>query len=77
MRATRGAAFLISRLLLRVRRMYVASIRLDYLLECMECTERTLITRVWTFYHSLSDHACFDNLSRETYAKHSAGAKAF
>ena len=29
-------------------------------------SERTLITRVWTFYHSLSDHACFDHLSRET-----------
>ena len=42
----------------------------------MKCTERTLITRVWTFYHSLSDHACFDHLSRETYAKHSAGPKA-
>ena len=23
----------------------------------MECTERYLITRVWTFYHSQSDHA--------------------
>ena len=22
----------------------------------MECTERNFITRVWTFYHSLSDH---------------------
>ena len=54
-------AILISRLLLRTRRMYVASIRLD----CMECTESNLITRV-------SDH-----LSRETYAKHSAGEKAF
>ena len=28
----------------------------------MECTERDLITRDWTFYHSLSDHACFDHL---------------
>ena len=36
-------AILISRLLLRMRRMYVASIRLDF---HQECTERTLITRV-------------------------------
>ena len=38
-------AILISRLL------YIA-IRLDFHKECMECTERTLITSVWTFYHS-------------------------
>jgi len=24
--------------------------------------------RVWTFYHSLSDHTCFDHLSRESTA---------
>ena len=36
-------AILISRLLLRMRRMYVASIRLDF---HQECTERTLITHV-------------------------------
>ena len=36
-------AILISRLLLRMRRMYVASIRLDF---HQECTERTLITRL-------------------------------
>ena len=70
-------AILIFRLLSRMRRMYVASIRLDFHYECMECAERTLITRVWTFYHSLSDHACFDHLSRETCPKHSAGVKAF
>jgi len=29
------------------------------------------------FYPSYSDHACFDLRSRETYAKHSIGAKAF
>ena len=32
----------------------------------MECTERNLITRVWTFYLLYSDHTCFDYLSRET-----------
>ena len=32
---------------------------------------------VWTFYHSQSYHMCFDNPSRETCAKHSAGAKSF
>ena len=26
----------------------------------MECTERTLITLAWFFYHPSSDHACFD-----------------
>jgi len=26
----------------------------------MECTERTLITLVWTFYHLSSHDACFD-----------------
>ena len=36
---------LIFRLLIRMRRMYLASIRLEYL----ECN---LITRIWTFYHS-------------------------
>ena len=70
-------AILISRLLLRMRRMYVACIRLDFQLKIMECTERNLITRVSNFYSSLSDHACFDHLTRETYAKHSIGAKAF
>ena len=39
-------AILVSRLLLRTRRMYVASIRLEW----MKCsTERNLITRVSTF----------------------------
>ena len=42
----------------------------------MECTEHTLITRAWTFHHSLSDHACFDHLSRETCAKHSSARRA-
>ena len=35
----------------------------------MERTASTLITRVWTFHHSLSDHACFDHLSREILRK--------
>ena len=39
------------RLLLRMRRRYVASISLDFHYECMERTERTLITRVWTICH--------------------------
>ena len=56
-------AILISRLLLRMRRMYLASIRLT-----STKNEWNLITRVWTFYHS-----CFDNLSHETYAKHIVG----
>ena len=58
-------AILISRLLLRTRRMYVASIRLDF--------------HYWMYrmHKTQSNHACFDYLSRETYAKHSAGAKAF
>jgi len=34
-----------------MRRVYVASIRLDFHYECMECTERTLITRVLTICH--------------------------
>ena len=57
------SAILISRLLLRMRRMNVASIRLT-----PTKNEWNLITRVWTFYYS-----CFDNLSRETYAKHIVG----
>ena len=59
-------AMLISRLLLRTRRMYVAcSIRLDF--------------HYWMYrmHRTQSDHARFDYLSRETYAMHSAGAKAF
>ena len=47
-------AILTPRLLLRMRHTYVVSI-------CLESTEHNLITRVWTFYHSLSDHACFDH----------------
>ena len=43
----------------------------------MECTKRNLIMRVSTSYPSSSDHMCFDQLSRETNAKHSDGAKAF
>ena len=31
----------------------------------MEFTEDNLITSVWTFYHSESDHACFDHLSHK------------
>ena len=72
------SAILISRLVLRMRRMYVASIRLHLKNEeWVECTERNLITYVWAFYHSSSDHFCFDYFSRETYTKHSDGAKAF
>ena len=39
----------------------------------MECTGHNLIMRIWTFYHSSSDHACFDHMSRETYAKSQGG----
>ena len=70
-------AILISWLLLRMRDMYVASIRLDFHWERVEYTKRNLITRVSNVYSSLSDHACFDRLTPETYAKHSIGAKAF
>ena len=48
-------AILISSLLLRMRLMYVASIasiRLDFHEGCVECTECTLIKRVWSLYHS-------------------------
>ena len=44
-------AILISRLLLHMHCMYVA-IRLDIHKECMECTECTLSTCIWTLYHS-------------------------
>ena len=44
-------AILISRLLLRMRHIYVASIRLDFHREWMECTERNLITPVLTNCH--------------------------
>ena len=56
-------AILISRLLLHIRGMCVDSVRLDFHLERME--------RVWTFYHSLSDHPRFDPLQHEIYTKHS------
>ena len=60
-------AILISRLLLHMRRVYVPIIRLDFHL-----------SRAFAgFYTSHSDRACSDHLSRETYAKHSDGAKAF
>ena len=60
-------AILISRLLLRMRRMCVGQHSFGLPLRIYGIhSERTLITRVWTFYHSLSDHACFDHLSRET-----------
>ena len=45
------SAILISRLLLRMRRMYVASIRLDFHGEWMDYTERNLIVRVLTDCH--------------------------
>ena len=41
----------------------------------MWCTGRTLITRVWNFYHSLSNYACFGDLWHEIYPKNSVGAK--
>ena len=44
-------AILISRLLMRMRRMYVASIPLEFHGEWMECTEGNLITRVLTNCH--------------------------
>ena len=44
-------AILISRFLLRMRRMYVARIRLDFHGEWMESTERNLIMRVLTNCH--------------------------
>ena len=44
-------AILISRLLLRMRRMYVAGFRLDFHGEWMDCTERNLIMRVLTDCH--------------------------
>ena len=51
--------------------------QVDFQKESVECLQRNLITRVWTFYHSQSDHACFDHLSRETYAKQGFEANAF
>ena len=36
-----------------------------------------LIMCVKTFYYLLSDHASFDLLSHEIYAKHCTGAKEF
>ena len=65
------------KMLLRMRGMYVASSRWDFHWEWMECTKRNLITRIWTFYHSSSERACFNHLPCETYAKHSVWAKAF
>ena len=41
-------AILIFRLLLPMRRMYVASFHLDFHEEWMECKECNLIIRVWT-----------------------------
>ena len=63
-------AILISRLLLRMRRMYEGSIPLDVHLEWMESTKRNLITRVSTFYPSLSEHASFDHLWNLRKAQH-------
>ena len=54
-------AILISRLLLRMRRMYVASIRLDF---HQECTERTLITRVRQKANSL-EYITWSELGQE------------
>ena len=44
-------AILFSMFLLRMRRMYVASIRLYFHYKWMKSTKRCLITCVWTFYH--------------------------
>ena len=62
-------AILISRFLLRMCRMCIASIRLDFHEEWVECTKRFVITLVSTFYPAWAVHACFDHLSSETYAK--------
>ena len=43
---------LISRLLLRMRYVCVASICFDFHKEWMQCTQRNLITRVWIFYYT-------------------------
>ena len=65
----------ISRLLLRILGKYV-----DFVWTSTEnewkCAEHNLITCVWTFYHSWSDHERFDQLSSETYEKHSVFSKS-
>ena len=48
------ATVLISTLLLRMRGTCAVSIRMDFLLEWMECTERNLITRVLTYHEKLT-----------------------
>ena len=57
-------------------RMYVASIRLDFYEEWMERTERNLDARL-DLLLTRNLITSVDYLSRETYAKHGAGAKAF
>ena len=44
-------------------RQVCSQLYLDFHKKWMECTKMNLITRVWTFFHSLSDHARFDHLS--------------
>ena len=71
------AAILISRLLLHMK-SHVCNQHLFRLpLRMKGCTKCNLITRISAFQPSLSNHAYFDHLSSETYAKHSIGEKAF
>ena len=73
------SAILISRLVLRMRRMYVASIRLHFHEESwMSGMHRTQFDHVRLGLLSLVIWSLlFDYFSRETYTKHSDGAKAF
>ena len=68
MQVTRGAWILISRLLLCMRGMYVTSIHLDFHWNTQNtiCSRafgppitHNLITHIWTFHHSQSDHGWF------------------
>ena len=54
---------------------WIKPLLLLLLLSLLLCSER--ITRIWTFFHSYSYHACFDYPPHETYAKQSVEAKAF
>ena len=68
MQVTRGARILISRLLLRMRGMYVTSIHLDFHWNAQNTIwlhtfgpsiTHNMITHIWTFHHSQSAHAWF------------------
>ena len=69
--------FLISRLLIRMRRMYVTSVHLDFLLRMNGKHRMQFDHSHLHLDHSKSDHTCFDHLSHEPCGKHSNGAKAF